>query len=211
MLTFLPQLARAGDWTQALNPAMERFEINTPQRSAAFLAQLAHESGEFTRLVENLNYTAARLCAVWPTRFPTADAAQPYARNPEALANVVYARRLGNSDAASGDGWRFRGRGLIQLTGRGNYRTSGTAIGVPLEDQPDLLETVGPAALSAAQFWSSRGLNHLADDQNDANDDADFVKITKIINGGTAGLNSRRQYWARAQAAFGVLPRGAAV
>src|SRR6185436_4674356 len=191
LTSFLPTLARVEVWTPALNAAMERFEITTPYRAAAFLAQVAHESAEFSRLTENLSYTAARLCAVWPGRFPTLQAAQPYERNPELLANYVYARRLGNGDAASGDGWRFRGRGLIQLTGRGNYRSCG-------------------AALAAAQFWQSRGLNHLADDQNDDNDDEDFVKITKIINGGTAGLKSRQQYWARARMVLGI-PAGAIV
>ena len=208
---FLPNLTSADEWTAALNGAMERFEINTPQRAAAFLAQIAHESGEFQRLVENLSYTAARLCAVWPGRFPNVAAAQPYERNPEALANFVYAKRLGNGDTASGDGWRFRGRGLIQLTGRGNYRACGAAVALPLETEPERLEAPEAAALAAAQFWQSRGLNHLADDQNDDNDDADFVSITKAINGGTAGLTSRRQYWVRAQTALGLTPRGAVI
>ena len=162
LTAFLPALKGPDAWAGPLNAAMERFEINTPPRVAAFLAQVAHESGELARLVENLNYTAARLVAVWPTKFPTVEAAQPYERNPERLANRVYAKRLGNGDTASGDGWRFRGRGLIQLTGR----------------------------------------NHLADDQNDDNDDEDFIAITKLINGGTAGLKSRQQYWARARAAL---------
>lgn len=207
---FLPSLTRVDEWTPALNAAMERFEINTPYRAAAFLAQVAHESGEFSRLVENLSYTAARLCAVWPSRFPTIQAAQPYERNPERLANYVYAKRLGNGDTASGDGWRFRGRGLIQLTGRGNYRSCGSALSRPLEAEPEYLESPAGAALAAAQFWQSRGLNHLADDQNDDNDDEDFVTITKLINGGTAGLKSRQQYWSRARAALGIAAAGAA-
>src|SRR5438874_10983319 len=188
LTAFLPTLARADEWAAALNAAMERFEINTPPRAAAFLAQIAHESGELQRLVENLNYTAARLCAVWPNRFATIEAARPYEKNPERLANYVYAKRLGNGDGASGDGWRFRGRGLIQLTGRGNYRSCGLAVMLPLEAEPQRLETPEAAALAAAQFWQSRGLNHLADDQNDDNDDEDFVAIPKIIHGGTAGL-----------------------
>jgi putative chitinase len=208
LTSFLPSLPRAAEWTAALNAAMDRFEIDTPQRAAAFLAQIAHESGELQRLVENLNYSAARLCAVWPNRFATVDAARPYERSPERLANYVYAKRLGNGDEASGDGWRFRGRGLIQLTGRGNYRSCATAIALPVETEPERLEAPEAAALAAAQFWHSRGLNHLADDQNDDNDDQDFVAITKIINGGTAGLKSRQQYWTRAQAALGLAPRG---
>jgi putative chitinase len=205
LTTFLPGLSNVPQWTSALNTAMDRFEINTTRRAAAFLAQVAHESGEFQRLVENLNYSAARLCAVWPNRFATPDVAKPYERNPEALANFVYAKRLGNGDTASGDGWRFRGRGLIQLTGRGNYRSCGVALMLPLEAEPERLETPDGAALAAAQFWQSRGLNHLADDENDDNDDADFVSITKIINGGTAGLTSRRTYWARAKTALGIV------
>src|SRR5687767_14886820 len=109
---FLPALADAAGWTDALNPALAQFEITTPPRIAAFLAQVALESMEFSHLVENLNYSAKRLMVVWPRRFPTLAAASPYARNPERLANHVYAKRLGNGDATSGDGWRFRGRGL---------------------------------------------------------------------------------------------------
>jgi putative chitinase len=202
LTAFLPTLPRADEWMAALNAAMDRFEINTPARAAAFLAQVAHESGEMQRLVENLSYTAPRLCAVWPTRFPTVEAAQPYARNPESLANLVYAKRLGNGDTASGDGWRFRGRGLIQLTGRGNYRACGTAIALAIEAQPELLEQPDAAALAAAQFWQAHSLNQLADDENEDNDDADFVTITKKINGGTAGLKARQDYWSRAKAAL---------
>jgi putative chitinase len=207
LAAFLPGLSNVSVWTAALNPALDRFEINTPQRGAAFLAQVAHESGEFKRLVESLSYTAARLCAVWPKRFATLEAAKPYERNPVALANFVYAMRLGNGDVASGDGWKFRGRGLIQLTGRGNYRSCGLAVTLPLEAEPERLESPVAAALAAAQFWQSRGLNHLADDENADNDDADFVRITKIINGGTAGLASRRAYWARAKTALGLAPK----
>src|SRR6266478_6124926 len=145
LAAFLPALRLADEWTAALNAAMDRFEINTPYRAAAFLAQVAHESGELQRLVENLSYTAARLCAVWPNRFATVDAAQPYERNPERLANYVYARRLGNGDVASGDGWKFRGRGLIQLTGRGNYRSCGTAVALPFESEPERLESPASA------------------------------------------------------------------
>ncbi len=210
LTAFLPTLQDSARWTVALNAAMERFEIDTPGRAAAFLAQTAHESSEFRQLVENLNYSAAALCRTWPNRFATIAVAQPYERNPELLANYVYAKRLGNGDVASGDGWRFRGRGLIQLTGRGNYRSCGTAVVLPLEAEPERLETPEAAAIAAAQFWQSRGLNHLADDQNDDNDDEDFVSITKIINGGTAGLTSRRTYWARAKVALGLTAAAAA-
>ena len=140
LTTFLPGLSNAPQWTSALNTAMDRFEINTTRRAAAFLAQVAHESGELQRLVENLSYSAARLCAVWPNRFATPDVAKPYERNPEGRANFVYAKRLGNGDTASGDGWRFRGRGLIQLTGCGNCRSCGLALTLPLETEPERLE-----------------------------------------------------------------------
>jgi putative chitinase len=211
LTAFLPGIQNVPVWTAALNAAMNRFEITTPARAAAFLAQTAHESGEFRRLVENLNYSAAGLCRTWPNRFATLDIAKPYERNPELLANYVYAKRLGNGDVSSGDGWRFRGRGLIQLTGRGNYRSCGAAVVLPLEVEPERLETPDAAALAAAQFWQSRGLNHLADDQNDDNDDEDFVAITRIINGGTAGLTARRTYWARAKIALGLTSSASAI
>lgn len=195
--------AEAQAWTDVLNDAMARFAISNPAREAAFLAQIAVESRELRSLVENLNYSAQRLVAVWPKRFPSIAAAAPYERNPERLGSYVYANRLGNGDAASGDGWRFRGRGLIQITGRGNYRSVGQALGLPLDAQPELLEQRGPAALSAAYFWQSRGLNELADDRNEDNDNADFVKICMIVNGGTAGLDERRAYWAKAKGALG--------
>lgn len=191
--TFLPNALQAAAWTVALTAAMERFEINSSARIAAFLAQIAHESGELRRVVENLNYSASGLTRVWPRRFPTIEKATQYARQPEKLANYVYAKRLGNGDEASGDGWRFRGRGLLQITGRGNYRSSGRALDLALEAEPELLEAPATAALAAAQFWSVRGLNELADDRNDDNDDEDFVRISVIINGGRVGLPDRRK------------------
>ena len=200
--TFLPTLKNSTTWTTALNTAMVRFDISSRERAAAFLAQVAHESAEFQRLIERLSYSATRLMAVWPKRFPTLELARRYERQPERLASYVYANRIGNGDAASGDGWRFRGRGILQITGRGNYRTCGQALGLPLETQPELLESAEPAALAAAQFWQSRGLNQLADDRSDDNDDEDFVRISVLINGGRAGLPARRAYWARAKAAL---------
>lgn len=196
----MPACPDPDGWTAALNVAMARFDIMTAGRMAAFLAQLAHESGQLKRLVENLNYSAPRLMQVWPSRFPALDKAKLYERNPEKLANYVYAKRLGNGDEASGDGWRYRGRGLIQLTGRGNYRSAALGIGQPLEQQPELLEQPGPAALSAAWFWKSHGLNELADDRNDDDDTEDFKTITKRINGGTVGLKERMVFWEKAKA-----------
>jgi putative chitinase len=183
-------------WVAPLNDAMARFDIGTAQRAAAFLAQIAEESGAFNRLEENLDYRAERLVAVWPRRFPTIDGARPYEHAPEKLANHVYALRLGNGDEASGDGWRFRGRGLIQITGRDNYRSAAAALGRPYEEQPDLLAAPSDAALSAAQFWKAKGLNELADsDQN-------FSAITQRINGALTGDAQRRQFWAQAKDAF---------
>jgi putative chitinase len=188
-------------WTDVLNDAMARYAISNPRREAAFLAQIAVESRELRTLVENLNYSAQRLTAVWPKRFPSLAAAAPYEHNPERLASRVYANRLGNGDEVSGDGWRFRGRGLIQVTGRDNYRRVGQALALPLEAQPELLEQPQPAALSAASFWQSRGLNELADD---CTDDGRFVAICEAVNGGDAGLDERRAHWASAKRALGI-------
>jgi putative chitinase len=189
-------------WVRPLNAAMARFAIDTPARAAAFLAQAAHESGQLRWLVERLGYSAPRLMAVWPRRFPTLGVAQEYANAPERLANFVYANRLGNGDVASGDGWRYRGRGIFQITGRGNYRRIGEALGLPLEDEPARVEQPEVAALTAAQFWQSRGLNELADDRSDDNDGADFETICVLVNGGREGLASRRAYWDAARALF---------
>lgn len=198
----MPRCPSVPVWVAVLNEAMNRFDINSGDRVAAFLAQVAHESGDCRRLEESLNYSAKRLVVVWPRRFKTLAAAEPYAGQPERLANLVYANRLGNGDIVSGDGWRFRGRGLVSLTGRGNYRAAGVALGLGFEERPDLLIAPLPAALAAAQFWSSRGLNELADNRIDDDDDEDFVRISVIINGGRVGLADRRERWARAKVAL---------
>lgn len=186
-------LCRSPDlWVDALNPAMNQFQINTPARIACFLAQTGHESGQLNKLTESLYYkTAARLVAVWPKRFPNETTAAPYVANEEKLANYIYANRIGNGPEASGDGFRFRGRGLIQITGRSNYADVGKALGIDLIAQPELLSEPKWAALSAAYFWFGHGLNALADDETDDNDVEDFTTITKKINGGTAGLQDR--------------------
>ena len=187
-----PLCADPGGWTQALNPALERYQINTRARLSCFLAQTGHESGQFNRLVESLNYkTAGRLMKVWPRRFPTAASAIPYVGNASKLANFVYANRLGNGDKASGDGFRFRGRGIIQITGRSNYAAVGKELKLPLVEEPDRLLTKDVSALAAAWFWHSRGLNALADDNTDDNDLEDFTEITRRINGGTVGIKER--------------------
>ena len=174
--------AKAEEWIDAINQTFEYFDISTPEQQASFLGQCGHESNGFTELVENLNYKAESLCKVWPKRFPTLDAAQPYNRNPEAIANHVYAGRMGNADEDSGDGFRYRGRGLIQLTGRANYKACGEALGVDLEANPEAVETPQFAALSAGWFWSTHGLNNIA---------SDIMAVTKKINGGTLGLDDR--------------------
>ncbi len=201
LVAIMPR-ADTDKWLLPLSLAMREFSINSPQRMAAFLAQIAHESRELNRLEENLNYTAKRLCQVWPKRFPTLEAGEPYANSPEKLANRVYAGRLGNGNEKSGDGWRFRGRGLIQLTGRSNYAAARRALGVDLIKSPFRLAEPGTAARSAAWFWSSRGLNELADHQPGDDDEADFRRIGTIINGGTMGMAERANYWASAREAL---------
>ncbi|TWI69879.1 putative chitinase [Pseudoduganella lurida] len=187
-----PDCSDADDWASALDDALARFHITTRDRVCAFLAQTSHESAHFNRLEESLFYRSpARLMAVWPKRFMTEAAAQPFVQQPEALGNFIYAGRMGNGDAASGDGFRFRGRGLIQLTGRSNYRQAGEALGLDLVKAPDRLVSKDVAALSAAWFWESRGLNALADHDEGDDDMEDFVQITRRINGGTVGLKER--------------------
>ena len=199
-----PSCSDVQGWVDPLNAAMDRFDVDDERRAAAFLAQIAHESNELQSLVENLNYSVAGLMRVWPSHFPSAAKAHLYERNPEKLANCVYGSRLGNGDETTGDGWLYRGRGLIQLTGRGNYRSAADALAIPLEDDPDRLAEPEIAALSAGWFWKSHGLNELADDENRDNDDADFVTISIKINGGRAGLDSRKLYWGKARDALGV-------
>ena len=187
-----PLCADPAGWTQALNPALERYQINTRARLCSFLAQTGHESAQFNRLVEGLNYkTAGRLMKVWPRRFPTEASAIPYVGNESKLANLVYANRLGNGDSASGDGFRFRGRGIIQITGRSNYAAVGKELKLPLVEDPDRLLGKEVAALAAAWFWHSRGLNALADDNTGDDDLEDFTEITRRINGGTVGIKDR--------------------
>jgi putative chitinase len=184
-------------WVPALNDAATEFNITPPKRLAAWLANLAHESVELTHLEENLNYSAERLAQTWP-RFsltgqrggPPNDRATLFAHKPQALANYVYAGVNGNGDVASGDGWRFRGRCPIQLTGRGNYRRAGIGLGLPLEAEPDRALLFDIGARIAGWFWADKSLNALADI-------GDLVGITKKINGGTLGLHERQAYYDR--------------
>lgn len=190
LVRILPGAARLADqFVPALNRAFTRHGIDSPQRASAFIAQIGHESAQLTRLVENLNYSAQGLANTWPTRYRGADGkpntlAQRLARKPEAIANNAYASRMGNGDEASGDGWRFRGRGAIQTTGRHNYAATGRALGLDLLAQPELLEQPDHAIASAAHYWSVNGLNELADAGR-------FGDITKRINGGMHGHADR--------------------
>jgi len=175
------------EWVDPLNNTFERFGIVTINQQAMFIGQCSHESGNFKMLQENLNYKAATLMKLWPKRFPTIEIANQYAGNARAIANKVYADRMGNRDEASGDGYRFRGKGLVQLTGHSNHFHAGKALGVDFVMEPDLVATPKYAALTAGWFWSTHNLNSPADA-------LDFVKVTKIINGGTIGLADREKH-----------------
>jgi putative chitinase len=185
----------AEKYIDALNAAMDEFEINTPQRRAMFLAQCCHESGHFRAVSENLNYKADSLSRVFPKYFKDVDP-NDYAKQPEKIANRVYGNRMGNGDDASGDGYRFRGRGLIQLTGKSNYVACSEDLEVDLIENPDYLLSPEGAARSAAWFWDSRDLNDLADA-------GDVVGATKKINGGTIGLEERTELYEDALKTFG--------
>jgi putative chitinase len=193
-----PLLPPAGRdaWVQVLTPVLSRTDIGTPRRVAAFLGQCAAESGGFRILEENLNYSAARLCQVWPNRFPSLAAAAPFAFQPTALADSVYAGRMGNGNRASGDGWRFRGRGLIQLTGRSTYQRFAASCEQSLDSVVAAATTRQGAAEGAAWFWTENGLNGLAD--NWALD-----LITRRINGGLQGAADRARLCEAALEAIG--------
>jgi putative chitinase len=172
------------DWVPALNETFARFQIVTPLQQAAFIGQCGHECGNFRILEENLNYRAETLMKLWPKRFPTREIADQYARNPKKIANKVYSGRMGNRDEASGDGFRFRGRGAIQLTGHSNYYHASQACGVDFVKEPDLVATPQYAALTAGWFWDTHKLNRFADVR-------DWTGLTKRINGGIIGLDDR--------------------
>jgi len=168
-----------------------KFQINTPLRLAHFLAQCGHESGGFRATQENLNYSAKGLMGIFKKYFPTEAIANAYQRNPQKIANKVYANRMANGDEASGDGYKFRGRGYIQLTGKDNYTQFGKAIGENITSNPDVVSGKY-ALLSAAWFWSKNGLNKLADG---GATDAVVTSITKRVNGGTIGLTDRIKHF----------------
>jgi putative chitinase len=176
----------AARWHAPLNRALNVWKIDTPERVAMFLAQCAHESGGFKRLTESLRYSASALLATWPNRF-TPDEAVAMAYNEEAIAERAYGGRMGNGPEGSGDGFLYRGRGIIQLTGRENYRKAGAAIGIDLEAKPDAALQPVAACQVAGWYWSSHGCNELADA-------GDFEGITRRINGGLNGLADRKAW-----------------
>lgn len=196
----LPKNPYISYWHKALEQLLPDYEINTPQRIAAFVAQCAHESGGFMVLTENLNYRWQSLRKVFPKYFPDDAIAQDYASRPnkqEAIANRVYASRMGNGDEASGDGWRFRGRGLIQLTGRHNYTWFAASLEISPEEATEYLTTFEGAAQSACWFWETNKLNQWADK-------GDILTLTKRINGGTIGLDDRIKHYEHALHVLGV-------
>ncbi len=190
------QLQRLGigiEWVPALNDTFAKFQIATVRQQASFIGQCSHECGNFKILQENLNYRAATLMKLWPKRFPTQEIANSYEKNPKKIANMVYSSRMGNRDEASGDGYRFRGRGCIQLTGHSNYFHAGQACGVDFVMNPDLVGTPQYAAMTAGWFWSTHNCNPLAENQ-------DWIALTKKINGGIIGLDDRIKQTERAVA-----------
>jgi len=180
----LAKLHIGADWVDPLNETFERFGIFTHNQQAMFIGQCSHECGNFRLLEENLNYKAITLMKLWPKRFPTLEKANEFSGNPKKIANSVYSLRMGNRDENSGDGFRFRGRGIIQLTGHSSYFHCGKALGVDFVANPDLVSSPKYAALSGGWFWSTHNLNSPADA-------LDYTKVTKIINGGTIGLDDR--------------------
>ena len=183
-------------WYKPLMDTFIKYNISTTQRQACFIGQCQHESANFTKLEEGLNYSASRLMAVWPSRFPSLDVANQYANNPQKLANKIYSGRMGNGDEESGEGYAYRGRGLIQMTGKETYANCGSGLGMDLVGDPDRLLDPQYAALSAGWFWNKKGLNDLADT-------GDYETMTKRINGGLNGLDDRKAKIAKAREILG--------
>jgi putative chitinase len=192
----IPRNPYVNQWYDAISEILPEYGINTPQRVAAFLAQCAHESGGFVFLKENLNYKAPSLRKVFPKYFPDDATAAAYANKPEKIANRVYANRMGNGDESSGDGWRYCGRGLIQLTGKDNYTFFAASLDIPVEEAAEYLQTFEGAVQSACFFWEQNNLNQWADK-------GDILTLTKRINGGTIGLEDRIKHYEHALHIFG--------
>jgi putative chitinase len=183
-------------WFNALEMILPDYDIDTIPRVAAFLAQTAHESGNYRFLKENLNYRATSLRKVFPKYFPTDALAAKYAHNQAAIANRVYGNRMGNGPESSGDGFRYCGRGLIQLTGKSNYIKFAESIETPVEEIPEYLSTFEGAIQSACWYWEENNLNRWADQ-------GDILTLTKRINGGTIGLEDRKKHYAHALKVLG--------
>jgi putative chitinase len=201
--TLFPRAQDHQGWVTSMNSVFPTYEINTPRRIAAFLAQCGHESGGWTVFEENLNYSAQGLVGIFKKYFPTLESAQPYARQPQKIANRVYGGRMGNGPEASGDGWKYRGRGPIQLTGKDNYRAFAKDMFEDWENlfnNPDWVTSDRDFALmSAIWFWNKNGLNKWAD-ASDSAESAAFITLTKRINGGTIGLDCRQKHFKEAMA-----------
>ena len=178
-------------WYEALSKALPDYEINTPQRLAAWFGETKVESANYTAIKENLNYRPESLVRLWKSHFPTMEIANQYAHNPEAIANRAYCNRMGNGDESSGDGWKFCGRGLIQLTGRDNYLAFADSLQISVDDAAQYLETFEGCVQSACWFWENNNLNALADQGN-------IDAISKKVNGGTEGLENRRNFYQQA-------------
>lgn len=184
-------------WHGALEQLLPDYQIDTPERLAAFLAQCAHESGGFLFIKENLNYRWQSLRKIFPKYFPTDDLAKQYEKQPERIANRIYANRMGNGPEQSGDGYKFCGRGLIQVTGRDNYSWFAASLEISPEEASEYMETFEGAAQSACWFWETNNLNQWADR-------GDIVTLTKRINGGTIGLEDRQKHYQHALHVLGV-------
>ena len=196
----IPNNPHVEHWFDALSQLLPDYEINTPRRIAAFIAQCSHESGGFRAIQENLNYKPATLRALFKKYFPTDELAQQYAskvNKQQAIANRIYASRMGNGDEASGDGYKYRGRGLIQLTGKSNYQAFADSLEISPEEAVEYMATFEGAAQSACWFWETNNLNKWADA-------GDIEKMTKIINGGTIGLEDRKKHYEHALHVLGV-------
>ena len=193
----LPKNPYIDQWHKALSQLLPDYEINTPQRIAAFIAQCAHESGGFLFLTENLNYKAESLLKVFPKYFKDMATAKAYEKNPQKIANKIYADRMGNGNEASGEGFKYRGRGLIQLTGKTNYTWFAASLQISPEEAAEYTQTFEGACQSACWFWETNGLNAFADK-------GDILGMTKKINGGTIGLEDRKKHYEHALHVLGV-------
>lgn len=189
-----------GDLVAALNEFLPQYEIDTLEKVACFLAQCGHESGYFSRFIENLNYSAAGLLTVFSKYFKTVDHANKYDRRPEAIANLVYANRMGNGDEASGDGWKYRGRGMLQITGRNNYKLFAESQGMTIDEAVEFMGTYEGSVKSACEFWKKNKLNDLCSEEQ-------FSTLTRRINGGLNGLSDRLAIYKKARVLFVEVPQ----